>query len=1313
MKYQILAGPARSGKTTELCKWILDQAYKYPDKKYIMVVPEQVSNAYEKKLIRMNSELHNRPGFLNVDVLGFNRLAFRIFGELGIQNTQVMEEFEKNMLVRVVAGRKKEELEIYGGSVDRMGFIKEVKSLISEMLQYDVSPDDLDASISIIPSEKEGLIAKLKDVSKIYHEFTQVLAESKKDLGGFSDDVYTISEERLKLLIRLLKKVDMSCDFTDGTTFVFDEFRGFTPDQLGVIGALSKRAEGMRFSLCIDEQVLQDYLTNGIEIQEHDIFHQSFQTYIGLQMVMGEKPEVLYINDCQTEAAELKHLTDHVFRYPAVKYDGPINQNNIQLFHTDTLENEIRIVAEDIRRAVKSGYRYRDVVVVTGDIEKFDNYAERVFTEYEIPAFYDYSRPLRKNPYSEAILRILDIFDNDFDYGSVFGFLKTGIVRNIWSYHVDQLENYVLRTGIRGRKLWKKPIRTYGKTKKDKQSEQSEQFEQSESRKKSYARLNQTRKEVLEVLSPMLALTDKGGSKNYLYKVHDIIDALYKIMEKLHFKTRMENAAEFLEDQQMMTESKVMTSLYTVLEKLLEQTDSLLGDEEMSIHDFKEILASGIGELKVGVIPPTMDSISVCDIDRSRILSAKIVYVVGINDGVIPAPKSAGRILSDKDKDQLIKALGEITDENGRIKTLSGTGVQQSIDELFLIYQVFSKATDKLSLSYHDLSESAKGISPSFLLGRVSGLYPGLQVVYRQCSDLAGTKASDRRQFIGWVREALEQVHNQGQASPELCENIDRYIKFSGESGLSTLSDIEHLKAGFLFNNKSLPISNDIMKNLNLRLSVSKIETYAGCPYEYLMQYVLGLKERPEKKIEFYSVGNIMHSVFEKTFNEVKDNHNNDWSSVDDDKLVEIANGYLEEAWDAEMNSEIMEQVNDVLDFDLNADLDENLKENQNNIDSDIDLDTDNLKLEEMDGKARIVKDNLYALTRKNIIRLKEHIIKGKFSPLSLEQKFTAEFTAKRPDDTDVTVTINGIVDRIDSFNNQDNNQKNNQENNSVLDADNIANTSIASNINKNNKLYLRIVDYKTGNKSMDALSVKEGRDIQLLVYSKIVSDILEQSVGKDNVIPAGVYYYNVDNPEIKSNSTHEKEVLKKDYSKIETKEKLELKLKGITNDEPLDLLNLHEKDMVKISNKESGNKENGNKENDNNSEKNAVRVKDTSEVINADMYRGELKKNVIFMTGENLKKVEEYSVHVMKEKAEEILAGKFEKAPMEGECSFCSYKSVCRFNEYAGKEKYIKLENGNMEEFNQIAEKFDDKDMVKLRSEKFILDNNKSEKPE
>ena len=140
MKYQILAGPARSGKTTELCKWILDQADQFPDRRFIMVVPEQVSNAYEKKLIQMNQALFGTPGFMNIDILGFNRLSYRIFEEFGITETSVLEEYEKNMLVRVASGKVRSELEIYGGSIDRTGFTKEIKSLISEMIQYNVSP---------------------------------------------------------------------------------------------------------------------------------------------------------------------------------------------------------------------------------------------------------------------------------------------------------------------------------------------------------------------------------------------------------------------------------------------------------------------------------------------------------------------------------------------------------------------------------------------------------------------------------------------------------------------------------------------------------------------------------------------------------------------------------------------------------------------------------------------------------------------------------------------------------------------------------------------------------------------------------------------------------------------------------------------------------------------------------------------------------------------------------------------------------------------------------------------------------------------
>ena len=132
-RFEMLAGASMTGKTYSLSKQVLEEAHANPDKRYYIVVPEQSGNAYEKKLIQMNQALFGAPGFMNIDILGFNRLSYRIFEEFGIKDTNVLEEYEKNMLVRVASGRVRGDLEIYGGSVDRTGFTQEVKSLISDL----------------------------------------------------------------------------------------------------------------------------------------------------------------------------------------------------------------------------------------------------------------------------------------------------------------------------------------------------------------------------------------------------------------------------------------------------------------------------------------------------------------------------------------------------------------------------------------------------------------------------------------------------------------------------------------------------------------------------------------------------------------------------------------------------------------------------------------------------------------------------------------------------------------------------------------------------------------------------------------------------------------------------------------------------------------------------------------------------------------------------------------------------------------------------------------------------------------------------
>ncbi len=1139
-KFNVLAGPAMSGKTFNLCCEVLKKADENPDKFYYVIVPDQAGNAYEKKLIELSDKLYGRPGFMNIDILGFNRLAYRIFEELGVRETTVLEEYEKNMLVRVVSGRIKNNLDVYGGSVDHTGFTREVKSLISEMIQYNVTPDDLDECIRKMPSGNDGLLAKLRDVSKIYRGFVQVLSEKSTTLDiDPSETGITISEERLKLLVRLLKG-DRAVKTVDGTVFFFDEYRGYTPDQLAVIGELAKRTEAMTFGICIDQASLK----MRDKLQEHELFHQSSMCLKGLQKVMMTEPVITTCNRISGGSEALRHLSENIFRYPVQEYKGEVD-DSISIYHTDSLEDEIKLVAQAIRREVKAGLRYRDIVVVTGDVEGFDRYGSRIFEEYDIPLFSDYSRMLRKNPYTEAMIRSLEIIDLDFDHNSLFTYAKTGVLNIEDKHALDELENFALRTGIRGISMWEKKIRPYGKNITQEETERCE-------------RMDAVRCQILDSLSPLLSINKKAE------KVKNIITALRSIMESLGFESSMEKSAEILEKEGLHTDARVMRSLYGLLDKILLETEDLLGGEVMSLHDFTEILASGVSEISVGVIPPTIDSVRACDVDRSRIVDAKVVHFINMNDGVVPVRRGAGKILSEKDKDKLSDILKDI----GEGKSLAESGLEQSINELFLIYQIFSKAADKLTLSYHTNGENGEASEPSFLVGRVERLFENLHDQYSRPEQLAGTAASDKLDFISWIRDGLEDQQGSGAVNSDTLGNIVKYIGFVGADGIP---ELETILPGLEYSNKADRIPDEIMRNIDLRLSVSKLEKYASCPYEYFLQYILDLKERPEKKLEYYDVGIIIHSALEKSFLEVRGEYENNWSEIDDSKLVELMNKNLDTAWEEAMADQ------------------------------------------ELDGKTKEVKRNLKKLAERTIKTLKTQIVAGGFTPDRFEQEFTAEFTANRPDGSEVPVTLKGKIDRLDMS-------------------------------KEDGNLNIRVIDYKTGSQGFEPAEIEQGTAIQLLVYTKIVREILKARYKEGDVLPEGMYYYTVSDPVVDLD-----------------------KNKKIDPENETDLINAINKELVPkgISNKE--------------------------------------------IPTEDLCSIGDYSAQVMKQSADRILAGEFDKAPIKfahkqtDACAYCSYKAVCRFTDYSGKRRYIsRPELKGPEMMRVLAEKSRQGEEVEITKKSF-----------
>ena len=139
MEYGFIFGGAGTGKTAYIYRYLTEEALKHPEKKYVLFVPEQNTLRAQQELIACSK----RHGMINLDVLSFQLLAYRVFEELGVQKPDILDEMSRSMLLRASCRKAAEGLRLYQGRLDQAGFIQRLKSAFSEFYQYDVTPEKL------------------------------------------------------------------------------------------------------------------------------------------------------------------------------------------------------------------------------------------------------------------------------------------------------------------------------------------------------------------------------------------------------------------------------------------------------------------------------------------------------------------------------------------------------------------------------------------------------------------------------------------------------------------------------------------------------------------------------------------------------------------------------------------------------------------------------------------------------------------------------------------------------------------------------------------------------------------------------------------------------------------------------------------------------------------------------------------------------------------------------------------------------------------------------------------------------------------
>ena len=836
MSLQFIIGNSGAGKSYAAYQNVIREASRNPINMYYVIVPEQFTMQTQKTLV----EMHPQKGILNIDVLSFERLAYRIFEEVGGDTRKVLEETGKNMVIQKLVQMNQKKLVYLKNQMKNPGYLDEVKSLISEFMQYEVHEEEMDKMINDA-EDKPLLQMKLKDVSVLYQAFREYLS-----------DHFMTSEEVLEVLA---KEIPFSRKLR-GSTVILDGYTGFTPVQHTVIRELL--AVCKKVSVTVTMDVREEFLAKG---KPHELFYMSHKMIRSLSEFTKDVEEPVWIKSGSSsrfaDSPALGFLEQNLFRYRRRSYDK--EQKEVQIFQAGTPEREMQETARRIIRLVRdSQYRYGQIAVITGNLEEYGSIARHVFEEAGIPFFIDEKHSVLMNPFVEYVRAALEMVSQGFSYESVFRYLRCGM-SDISRSETDRLENYVLALGIHGFRKWDE---RWVRLSRDMDST-------------SIMELNVIRERfVTEVRS--LAEGFAGKKKT----VAEYSRCLYEFIVQSRVQEKLAVQELLFKQHGDRAMEKEYAQIYGIVMNLLDKMVSILGEEKVSAEEYRQLLETGMGQAKVALIPPGIDQVLVGDMERTRLKDIRALFFVGVNEGCIPKNTESGGILTEMDRDFLGEQGIELAPGP---KELMNT-------QRFYLYLNLTKPSERLCLSYSISNGKGEATGPAFLIRTVQTLFPKLKTERAE-------EPQNELELIETPNTAVEYFLSELTDEEKRKDNpifAELYSWYLNSPRYCTVTK-KLIEAAFI--RKPVDqISKSVAKALYGEVSpngATRLERFSACAFAHFLKYGLEVKERAEYEFKAMDMGNVIHQALEDFAAELH-RRKLDWSVLSDEMRDAIADECLD-----------------------------------------------------------------------------------------------------------------------------------------------------------------------------------------------------------------------------------------------------------------------------------------------------------------------------------------------------------------------------------------------------------------------------------
>ncbi|WP_438492393.1 helicase-exonuclease AddAB subunit AddB [Paenibacillus sp. IHBB 3054] len=842
MTVNFLIGRSGSGKTTRIWETVSSKLESEPlGAPIIVLVPEQGSFGAERGLLAAGSV----KGSIRAQTLSFSRLAFRVKQETGGSASLPISEEGKKMLIYKIINRRKEELKLFGASSDRLGFVERLSALHTELKRCCLGASDLEEQLARM-REAIGsspiLAGKLDDLHIVFSELEQEMSQ-----------LYIDQEDRLA---ELAEHIADSSYIREAEIWV-DGFHGFTPQEFMVLRELMQHASRVTVALTLDR-----IYPTGLQPHELELFHPSAVTYIKLRGMAEElglavwdellAPPVL---PRFAGSPALAHLERGFHRRS--RWSGDIGQAaeaitiSAAVSHRTEVEGALR---EMIRLARDEGAEYGEMAVFMRNISDYEQLITPLFQDYGVPFFLDQKVNELHHPLVEFVRSALDVVRRRWRYEDVFRCVKTELLLpldgSITREDMDALENYVLACGIHGYR-W-----TDGRSWKGIPSlslEGSRIVDEELLLKMERCR---------ECITGPLYAFEKRVKKSR--SGLELCTAVYLLLRESDTARKLEKLSREALELGQPERAREHSQLWDAVLDLLDQIAEMMGSERMEFELFAGVLETGLSELKMGLVPPALDQVLVGSMDRTRVSGVKYAFLLGFNEGVVPAQFKEDGILSEGERLLL---------ENSGMELAPGSS-RKLLDERFLIYGALTTASTRLWISYATADDEGKALLPSEIIRQLHGMFPDA-LQERSLSGFPAAVSPDEADagealhlgFVGHPGQSLRMLimqlrqWRQGVEIPGLWWDV--YNWFTEEEHWSP--KLQLLLGSLFYRNDGIPLKRETSLRLyggrTLRGSVSRMEKFVACSFSHFASYGLRLKERQLYKLQAPDIGQLFHAA--------------------------------------------------------------------------------------------------------------------------------------------------------------------------------------------------------------------------------------------------------------------------------------------------------------------------------------------------------------------------------------------------------------------------------------------------------------------